>query len=238
MPLEDVVRRGGDGLDSLHPRAVLNLQRTAGNQAVIQLARPSPEERKRLRRQQQEQKLTKRLYESADKKGRTRQAKKVEEQLKGKGKEQILELALANERKNKPPTALELAGQQLFSGNRDFGAEFRKQYWENQPSPWTCTICHDVISPRGKRGNAPSIDHRQEWSIISTGVRTFQVCKNGVHWEVSLDDEAQAANKDLSNLRPTHKGCNSSKSGQKGNDPLMPITKGPCTGNCTLEKAI
>lgn len=234
----DILRRLERDASSVRAEEVLLLQRLVGNQAVVQRGRPSREERNSAREAKSKEQSTKSLYDRADKKKRTRRATNLAKALEGKDEQEVLAKAIESARKNTPPTEMEVSGLALFSGNRDFGTDFRQNFWTNvSPLPCACAICGGTITAGAKRGNGPSIDHRRPWSEISTGVETFQVCKDGVHWEVSLDRDAQAVNRNLANLRPTHKGCNSGKGGQKGNDPLIPTRKGDCRGNCGLSKA-
>lgn len=198
--------------------------------------RPSPQQRAQARKAKSDRETINTLYQSVDRKGRTRGAKKNAAKLEGKDNEALLAEAVAEVQRLSPPTRLALTDTRLFSGNRDFGQKFRDAFWASQPKPWICALCGGDIGPRQSRG----IDHIQPWSVICTGVKTFQVCKDGVHWEVALDEEAQAVNRNVKNLQPAHKSCNSEKSGDKGLDPLFPIRKGDCPDphSCSLEKAL
>lgn len=116
----------------------------------------------------------------------------------------------------------------------DFSSDVKKKFWrDNAAAP--CAICNAPIPPAQR-----SIDHKEPWATIRIGVATMMVCKHNVHWEVTLLSDLQRLYDDEGNLRPTHKGCNSSKGGPKGNDSITPKMqpKNVCPGEgCGLPKA-
>jgi hypothetical protein len=201
--------------------------------------RPSPDDRQKAR-------VTEGSFKKADKSGRTRAGKKniVELQaLLGKSPQEIQQAFLADLQKNTPPRNLGIAGNAgaIYSGKwRGFEAIFEANWWALQgAAPWTCCICHAPILAGATGANARSIEHRQPWSVMKTGIATQTVCKDGVHWEVALTADVRAVLQDNSNLKPAHKGCNSSKGGSKDSDSIAPIKRGDCPGvGCAVSKAV
>ena len=198
-------------------------------------ARPSPEERRTKR-------IAKDFLGKVDKKYRTRQGKRTERSLQSleAGHPGILETMLSEIARNRPPKFLNEPRSNIFSGTRmSFERYFSQQWWGSQLKPWICAVCGKPIDPAGKGAAAPSIDHKEPWSRLQTGIPTIDVCCQGAHWTIALTEEVRAVYQDARNLRPTHQGCNSSKGGVKGLDSLAPQRAGACPGSsiCTQPKA-
>ena len=225
--------------------AVIALQRALGNQVVQRLLtasprrpqgiiqrgrtqpRPSPAEREKERTQ-------KRLVGRVDKRFRTRQGKALEQLLSRDDRGAIVRKL----QQDVPPTLLrrQKQKQKIYSGKwRGFAREFAKNWWDSQPPPWTCYLCRGEINPNGQGANEPSIDHVRPWAELRTEIETTMVCKDGVHWEVALVEDVRKVIQEESNLRPAHKGCNSSKNGPKNLDSLAPQRRGLCPGRGTCD---
>ncbi|WP_437577381.1 RHS repeat-associated core domain-containing protein [Sorangium sp. So ce887] len=180
--------------------------------------RPSREERAQTRRNYK-------LYERTDSQhNRTRGAKQANEMIASAGHDRTALDKQINRRK--PPSVLS-DGRKIFSGSRSFNPEFSKSWWEkkmreNGGKNLNCSMCKEEISMQGKRGDKPSIDHKKDWATQKLEIEPVVVLKDGVHWEVVLSDDARNVIQDESNLAPSHQGCNSSKSGVKGNDSIVP----------------
>lgn len=160
----------------------------------------------------------------ADPEERTRASKKQkEEEEEGEGEK--LDLS--------PPKTVD--GQKILQSDRpNFEASFKTQWWADHADD-VCHICKDPIDEKER-----SIDHKKAWSICALEVMPQEVCKGGVHWEVILYRDALHQYQKDGNLRPSHKKCNSSKGGQKGNDNICPqrMKKSDCSGEgCELRKA-
>jgi len=118
----------------------------------------------------------------------------------------------------------------------------------------TCKAPEPFITSENNR----TIDHQTPWNILKGSLPTTEVCKDGYHWKVILQKDADlisnegtADGSDLEveemtdaggnvvghrmnrhNLQPMHKGCNSAKSAMKGPDSSAPqlIDQGPSIG--------
>lgn len=195
--------------------------------------RPSRQERADAKKTKEQHEKLAKLQSSVDKKHRTRAGKALKDKLKDKSEQEKLQIALDAHRQDIPPHKLAVSGKKLFTGNRDFTPTFRQTFWNSHPGA-VCAKCNAPIASKDR-----SIDHKRPWVELAAGVETFTVCKDGVHWDVALNEDAQAVNTNLDNLQPMHSKCNSSKNAPKVYDSLRPIKKGVCPGpTCGLEKAL
>jgi len=187
--------------------------------------RPSPQDRQRAR-------LAKQLLSNVDKSYRTRNGKKIKEDIKKLEEEdpEIMAKILREAARAKPPKKVQ--GKRIYSGkSRSFTTDFMTDYWDENPLPILCSICKKMIEANGKHGDAPSIDHVRPWASIKTEIPTVVVCKDGVHWSVVLAESMRAVFQDDKNLRPAHQGCNSGKNGPKDTDSIAPQRIGRCPGD-------
>ena len=124
----------------------------------------------------------------------------------------------------------------------NFNAAFRAEFWKSSAGHGhLCTICNTLIpgkTPQDKKSRG--IDHRVDLhTYILRHVDPVECCYGGFHWEVWIEEEVVEAYCDTDNLQPTHKSCNSSKSGPKNYDRFKSSKKNPlvrCDGGCKLPK--
>jgi len=124
----------------------------------------------------------------------------------------------------------------------NFSTAFRSDFWKpSADHGHICGICKTVIqsaTPQDKKNRG--IDHIVDWhSYILMNADPVECCYGGFHWEVWIEKEVNEAYCDIRNLQPSHRTCNSSKSGPKSFDAFKSIKLNPlvrCDGGCKKPK--
>lgn len=124
----------------------------------------------------------------------------------------------------------------------NFNTAFRSDFWKpSAEHGHICGICKTIIpgtTPKDKKNRG--IDHIVNWlDYIIMKVDPVVCCYGGFHWEVWIEEDVNEAYCDTKNLQPSHKSCNSSKSGPKSFDTfksekLNPLVR--CDGDCKKPK--
>jgi hypothetical protein len=176
----------------------------------------------------------KRLLLLVDKEYRSRKGKQVKAALDALEAEEpgAIDRITALHKESTPPK--KVGSEKVYTGkSRAFEAKFAKDFWDKQPTPWTCAACGGVIA-----ANQKSIDHKVPWAITKLSIPTVDVCINGVHWRCVTTAAMRKVFQDSDNLQPMHVVCNSGKNGPKSSDGIGPQRLGLCPPGvkCSAEK--
>lgn len=183
-------------------------------------ARPSSSKRKHPLERRKEYEI----FKNAGRRAGTRAHKKAEETY-SKDSRSAKDFLKAQKATTRPKLVIDTA-EKIYTGNRGFRDEFREAYWKKNKKK-RCVKCDCELTEENR-----TIDHIKDWATGKIGLETQTVCKEGYHWEVLLQSTVDEFNENTKNLQAMCQSCNSSKSGSKTSDSMLPqrLMKDTCNG--------